>query len=155
MTYYICLKHTWVFPNFKIEREIVKCQNEMKMRLYAAYLAHFSLLVIFENFKKFTAWNYIIFKHNILLLFTVCWNWKPKILIYVKSSQSVTKLTQYICTPLKLGFNWRDASFSTSETNLDGAPNVVTNVTEFAKVVQKAQKQTLFVFFNLKNNHIC
>ena len=24
----------------------------MKMRLYAAYLAHFSLLDIFENFKK-------------------------------------------------------------------------------------------------------
>ena len=24
----------------------------MKMRLYAAYLAHFSLLVIFENLKK-------------------------------------------------------------------------------------------------------
>ena len=107
------------------------------------------------EFQKITAWNYIIFEHNILLIFTVCWNWKPKILIYVKSSKSVTKLTQYICTPLKLGFNWRDASFSTSETNLDGAPNVETNVTKFAKVVQKAKKQTLFVFFNLKNNHIC
>ena len=32
------------------------------------------------------------------------------------------------------------------------ARNVVTNVTNFAKVVQKAKKQTLFVFFNLKNN---
>ena len=105
--------------------------------------------------QKIAAWNYVIFKHNLLLFFTVCWNWKPKILIYVKSSQSVTKLTRYICTPLKLGFNWRDAPFSTSETNLDGAPNVVTNVTKFAKVVQKAQKQTLFVFFDLKNNHIC